>query len=74
MRAMLCGCRRRVEARDEEKLIDEVLGHLTREHPGPGAGQEWVRQAVKAHSYRIEYPDACADDAASEEAFGPEPY
>lgn len=74
MRAMLCGCRRRVEARDEEKLVEEVLVHLTREHRAPDSGQEWVRQAVKAHSYRIEYPKAYADGAGSEEEFGPEPY
>lgn len=74
MRAMLCGCRRRVVARDEEKLVEEVLDHLTREHPAPEAGPEWVRQAVKAHSYRIEYPKAYAYAAGPEEEFGPEPY
>lgn len=74
MRAMLCGCRRRVEAQDEEKLVEEVLVHLTREHPAPGADQERVRQAVKTHSYRIEYPKAYAAGAGTEEEFGPEPY
>ncbi len=53
-RALLCGCRRRLEASDEEKLVSEVLAHLRREHPVVEHGEARVRERVAVHSYRYE--------------------
>ena len=51
-RALLCGCRRRLEASDEEKLVNEVLAHLRREHPAEEYGEARVRERIAAHSCR----------------------
>lgn len=72
--ALLCGCRRRLEASDEEKLVSEVLGHLRREHPVVEHGEAQVRERVAAHSYGYECVDVYAGDAEPDEEYGPEPY
>jgi hypothetical protein len=51
-RALLCGCRRRLEASDAQKLVSEVLAHLRCEHSAEGYGETQVRERIAAHSYR----------------------
>jgi predicted small metal-binding protein len=52
--ALLCGCRRHLEASDEEELLGELLAHLEREHPAMEHRKWQVRERVAAHSYRYE--------------------
>jgi hypothetical protein len=73
-RALLCGCRRRLEASDEEKLVNEVLAHLRCEHPAEGYGEARVRERVAAHSYRYELVEVYAGGAEADEEFSLEPY
>jgi Protein of unknown function (DUF1059) len=73
-RALLCGCRRRLEASDEEKLVNEVLAHLRQEHPAEGYGEARVRERVAAHSYRYESVEVYAGGAEADEEFSLEPY
>ena len=73
-RALLCGCRRRLEASDEEKLVNEVLAHLKREHPEEERSEARVRERVAAHSYRYELVEVYAGGAEADEEFSLEPY
>ena len=73
-RALLCGCRRRLEASDEEKLVNEVVAHLRREHPAEEYGEARVRERVAAHSYRYELVEVYAGGAEADEEFSLEPY
>ena len=57
MRAVLCGCSRRLQADGYEGLVDEVLEHLLQGHPGIRLGESQVRavrEIVAARSYRME--------------------
>jgi predicted small metal-binding protein len=57
MRAMLCGCERRLEADDYEGLVKEVLDHLIKEHSEIALGEPQVRvlrEIVAVCSYRFE--------------------
>jgi len=77
MRALLCSCRRHLEAVDEEKLFREVLEHIRREHPMMELSEAQLREVVAAHSYRYELVEVYAGAAGAEpgeEEFGPEPY
>ena len=51
-RALLCGCRRRRETSDAQKLVSEVLAYLRREHPveeyGETTGSGTHRSALLA--------------------------
>ncbi len=76
MRALLCSCRRHLEAADEEELCREVLEHIRREHPLMELSEVQLREVVARHSYGYELVEvhAGAGAAAGEEEFGPEPY
>jgi predicted small metal-binding protein len=76
MRAVLCSCRRHLEAADEEELFREVLEHIKREHPVMELSEAQLREVVAAHSYRYELVEVYAGAGAEpgEEEFGPEPY
>jgi hypothetical protein len=57
MRAILCGCNRRLQADNYEGLVEEVLEHLLQGHSGIRLGESQVRavrEIVAAHSYRLE--------------------
>ena len=57
MRAILCGCNRRLQAGDYEGLVDKVLEHLLHVHPQIRLGESQVRavrEIVAARSYRTE--------------------
>ena len=79
VRAVLCGCRRRLEAEDDRNLRVLVREHLKTEHETvPPAADGLIEEIVGTHAYDIEHvasyagPDGAADGA--EEDFGPEPY
>jgi hypothetical protein len=79
VRAVLCGCRRRLEAEDEGALRVLVREHLAAEHGSVPSTTDWlVEEIVGARAYDLEHaasyagPDGAADGA--EEDFGPEPY
>ena len=73
MRAMLCGCRRHLEAGDEEELFEKVLAHLRQEHPAVELDEAQIREIVLTHSYRYECVEVYAGTGPNEE-FGPEPF
>ena len=73
-RALLCGCRCRLEASDKEKLVNEVLAHLKREHPEEERSEARVRERVAAHSYRYECVEVYGGSAEPDEECGPQPY
>lgn len=57
MRAILCGCSRRLQADNYEGLVEEVLEHLVQVHPRIRLGDSQVRvvrEIVAARSYRME--------------------
>ena len=79
MKAMLCGslcgCRRRLEADDDEELLHSVLAHLRdNHHVAPRKEEGRARKTVAAHAYRLEYAAPYAGGEGPDEEFGPEPY
>ena len=74
MRAMLCHCRSRLEADDEEALRTLVREHLRRDHPSIPPTDEQVSEIVSTRAYDLEYAEVYAGDAELEGGFGPEPY
>ena len=79
VRAVLCDCRRRLEAEDDGNLRVLVREHLAVEHETVAPTTEGlVEEIVSARAYDLEHaapyagPDGAADGA--EEDFGPEPY
>lgn len=74
MKALLCGCGRHLEARDDERLVREVLYHLGRDHPGVEFDESRVRRMVSEHSFRYECVEVHAGGIGPEEGFGEEPY
>ncbi len=72
--ALLCGCRRHLEASDEEQLLRELLAHLEREHPATERGERKARERVAVHSYHYECVEVYAGGAELDEEFGLEPY
>ena len=73
VKALRCGCGRRLEAKDDEELFGRMLEHLRGEHPAAAFGDGQVRSSV-AHSYKLEYAAPYAGGAGPDEEFGPEPY
>ena len=60
MRAILCGCDRRLQADDYEGLVRRVLEHLLQAHPGIDLGElqvRTVREIVAARSYRVRHAE-----------------
>jgi hypothetical protein len=74
MRALLCHCRRHLEAQDDEALLGVVRDHLEREHPAIAPTDEQVSQTVATRAYNFEYVPVYASGATFEEEFGPDPY
>jgi hypothetical protein len=79
VRAVLCDCRRRLEAEDDRNLRVRVRDHLAAEHETvPPTTEGLVEEIVATRAYDIEHvasyvgPGGAADGA--EEDFGPEPY
>lgn len=68
VRALLCQCRHRLEAENDEVLRGVVRKHLKREHAAPQPNEELLAEIVSAHAYDFEYTEGMAED------FGPEPY
>jgi hypothetical protein len=72
VRAVLCDCRRRLEAEDDRNLRLLIREHLATEHetvPPPTDGL--VEKIVSARAYDLEHASSYA---GAEEDFGPEPY
>jgi DNA-dependent RNA polymerase auxiliary subunit epsilon len=74
MRALLCRCRCRLEAENDESLRELVRDHLRREHPAAAFDDERVREIVADHSYHYEFVEVYASGSELDEEFGPEPY
>ena len=79
VRAVLCDCRRRLEAEDDWNLRVLLREHLAAEHATVLPTTDGlVEEIVSARAYDLERvasyagPDDAADGA--EEDFGPEPY
>ena len=79
VRAVLCHCRRRLEADDEEALQEVVRDHLMRDHPSIRPTDEQVAEIVSTRAYDIEYAelyvganglaDGFSEDYVSEEVW-----
>ena len=80
VRAVFCGCRRRLEAEDEGSLRVLVREHMAEEHAAVAPATDGLAaRIVEAHAYDIERSrvralDAADDGTEEEEEFGPEPY
>ena len=75
MKALLCGCGRRLEANEDEGLYERVVAHLEREHLAAHVDREVARGMVASRGYRLEYAAVYANGtAAPDEEFGLEPY
>ena len=75
MRVLLCHCRHRLEAEDDETLLGLVKEHLIREHPAVPPTDEQVMEIVSTRAYDFEYvPVGYEDGIGTDEEFGPEPY
>ena len=79
VRAVFCGCRRRLEAEDDGNLRVLVREHMAEEHAAVAPATDGLAaRIVEAHAYDIERADPRAPEAADvgteEEEFGPEPY
>ena len=74
MRALLCNCRRRLEAADEEGLRKLVVTHLREDHRVEAADEGRARELVAARAYLLEYAAPYADGEGPDEEVGLEPY
>jgi hypothetical protein len=76
MGALLCHCRRHLEAQDDEELFGFVRDYLIQEHPAIPATDEQVSEILTTRSYSyLEYaPGHMSGSAFEEEEFGPDPY
>jgi hypothetical protein len=75
VRAVLCDCRRRLEAEDDRNLRVLVREHLTAEHATvPPTSEGLVEEIVSTRAYDLEHAAAYAGADGAEEDFGPEPY
>ena len=72
MRALLCSCKQRLTASDEEGLLRKVLDHLDGYHPVMNLSEAQIREVVAAHSY--EFQEMAVVGADAEEEFGIDPY
>lgn len=62
MRALLCHCRRHLEARDARALFDEVREHLMQGHPALESTDEQVWEIVSTRAYDLQYAGVTADE------------
>ncbi|MDP8951971.1 MAG: hypothetical protein M3N18_07010 [Actinomycetota bacterium] len=79
VRAVLCDCRRRLEAEDDGNLRVLVREHLAAEHKTvPPATEGLVEEIVSSGAYDLEHAASYAGQGGAadgaEEDFGPEPY
>jgi len=74
VRAVLCHCRRHLEADDEEALHVLVREHLEQEHPSIPPSDEQVEEIVSTRAYDLQYAELYAGGDGIAEDFGPEPY
>lgn len=74
VRAVLCQCRRRLEAENDEVLRVMVRKHLTDDHAAVRPIDEQVTRIVSTRAYDIEYAGRYAGPEGMAEEFGPEPY
>ena len=74
VRAVLCNCRRRLEAEDDGDLRVLVREHLKAEHEtAPPMTDGLVEEIVSARAYDLEYAASHTGYDGAED-FGPEPY
>lgn len=74
VRAVLCHCRRHLEADDEEALRILIREHLEQEHPSIPPSDEQVREIVSTRAYDLQYAELYVGSDGMAEDFGPEPY
>ena len=75
VRAVLCGCHRRLEAEDDGDLRVLVREHLATEHEtAPPTSDGMAEEIVSAGAYDLERAGSYAGADGAEEDFGPEPY
>jgi predicted small metal-binding protein len=74
MRALLCGCGRRLEADEDQSLCERVMAHLKRDHLSAYVDREVVRGMVTSRAYEIEYAVIYPNGSGPDEEFGLEPY
>lgn len=74
MKALLCGCGRRLEGEEDENLCERVSAHLLHDHRTAHVDREVVRGMVVSRAYKIEYATVYANGSGPDEEFGPEPY
>jgi predicted small metal-binding protein len=72
MRALLCSCKHRLAASDNEELLKALVDHLSEHHPVMTFSEEQIRELVAARSYK--YNEVVVVGANPEEEFGFEPY
>lgn len=73
VKALRCGCGRKLEAGNDEELFGRVSNHLRREHPSTALEDGQVRAFV-SHAYTLERSAPYAGGEGPDEEFGPEPY
>lgn len=74
VKALLCGCGRRLEGEEDEKLCERISTHLRRDHRTAHVDREVVRGMVLLRAYRIEYAAIYENGSGPDEEFGLEPY
>ncbi len=74
MRALLCGCGRRLEANHDRKLCDQVVSHLKRDHLTAHVDYKVAREMVASRAYKVEYAAVYTNGTVPDEEFGLEPY
>ena len=78
VRAVLCHCRRRLEAADEDVQGPLVRDHLVTAHPSISPTDARVAEILSTRAYDLERVEsyAGAEGLANDPAedFGPEPY
>lgn len=74
MRALLCHCRHRLEAEDDETLLGLVREHLIREHPAIAPTDEQGMEILSTRAYDLEYAPVGYEEygIGPEEEFGPD--
>ena len=73
---MICGCGERLEAADDERLVEEVSTHLKRVHPDhlvASLSCEQVHRIIADRAYKLEYALVYEGEEPDEE-FGLDPY
>lgn len=74
MLALLCHCRCRLEAENEQDLRELLYEHLRREHPAVALDYKWVEEIVDTRAYRYELVAVHTGGDGSDDGFGPDPY